>query len=109
MGIFALFKGKRSKQLMNIVDTGIKSIDELSVSVKLSYDKTLQMLIAMVADGVFDNLYVDALKREIVRKKPEDNAVNNKQYVPKTCPTCGAPNSAEAVQSGKCEYCGAQL
>lgn len=109
-GFIEMFKGKHSKQLITTVDTGIKSIDELSVSVKIPYDKTLEMLVAMIADGVFDDIYIDTLKREIVKKPPNNQAVNTTaHYVPKNCPSCGAPNSAEAVQNGKCEYCGAQL
>lgn len=113
MGILAFFQGKRMKQCINMIDNGTKSIDEICAALNIPYNKIISVLYNMIADGVFDNISIDASKREIIRKNNNISSTNYGQNeemkAPKNCPSCGAPNSAEAVQSGKCEYCGAQL
>lgn len=111
LGLIRLRNIKNAKICINMIDGGVKSIDDISASCKLSYDKTVGFINKLIQKGVFEGIYVNMEKRTVSTKEQKENiqiqtAVAHKSRI---CQACGAPNSAEAVQNGKCEYCGAIL
>lgn len=104
---------KWEKLLFLIGSKNEVSIDSLAQETSSTYEKLVKELpILMRKSGL--NGYVDIENRKFIRNDiNKSNTDYKRAYTdkpqPQNCPSCGAPCSAEAVEKGKCEYCGAVL
>lgn len=112
---FCIWKYIKSHRLVKylaiINDNNEVSIDELMRIGKTTFDRVEKDINSMLKSGYIEG-YLDTEKRRLIISTPiiTNNIPKEKRvFNVKPCPTCGATNSPEAYQKGKCEYCGSPL
>lgn len=110
---------KFKKYIDIVVNQNVRSIDNVSSAVGLSYDVVAKDLQDMIDIGYLKDAYIHQGNREIILKQHEpvpasyeQTAVVGQAALQTTairCPGCGANNIIAVGSVSECEYCGTPI
>lgn len=111
--ITAKFWEKRNatkREYLSLIDNHrVLSLDEIALSMSVSYEQAKKDISKMIEKGFFGNAHIDSTTRSVVL--PITGVDINTQVTESTkiCPACGATTKVSSIGENKCEYCGTIL
>lgn len=113
LGFFSLMKLNRWQKYVSVMDNKDEvSMDELILITNVSFNTLSKDINRMIKQKILDDAYIDLNRRMLVlhrQTNSQESRDQNSAVEIQPCPSCGATNSLQAHQKGKCEYCGSVL
>ena len=103
LGIYRAIIAQKVYSIDNMIICGVTSLDEISMSSHLSYDKVTRIINKLIQKNIYTDMYINTMTRSIEKRTNNGTSTPVQQV---SCPNCHAPTSDK---NGVCEFCGASL
>lgn len=111
--ITAKFWEKRNatkREYFSLIDNHrVLSLDEIALSMSVSYEQAKKDISNMIEKGFFGNAHIDSTTRSVVLPITGVDMNTKVTESTKICPSCGATTKVSSIGESKCEYCGTIL
>lgn len=87
----------------------VLSLDEIALSMSVSYEQAKKDISKMIEKGFFGNAHIDNISRSVVLPISGVDMNTKVTESTKICPSCGATTKVSSIGENKCEYCGTIL
>lgn len=92
-----------------IVNDGITSMDAISRTLNMPYDKVHQLLENMISRNFLPNAYISEVERAVVWQRPRTEREPEMAYDIVYCKNCGAQKEVPVGRIETCDFCGSKL